>query len=85
MQASVKKILSRDFLSDTIKANKYSANGAVWGCMAGIGYGWIFKKNVVWSGFIGTLLGGFTGYGFSKINIKTKPPVKAPEKVEEEE
>lgn len=66
----VQQIMSRDFIKDTVRANKFSTNGAVWCGMAGVAFGWIFKKPVLWCGFIGVVVGGFAGYGISKIEMK---------------
>lgn len=66
MQASVKKIMNRDIVGDIVKANKYSMIGSSAGSVAGILFGIISRKNIFWCGFIGTVAGGFAGYGFSK-------------------
>jgi len=70
MQASVKKIMSGDMVSDMVRSNQYSIAGSSVGAVVGILLAIFTRRNIFWCGFAGTIGGGFVGYGVSKVKKK---------------
>lgn len=67
MNEKVVKIVNRDLLKETMEKSKSSMKGVVVGAFGGFAYALMNRKSLMWCGLLGSVAGGFIGYGIQKV------------------
>lgn len=67
MNTEVQKIVNKDLVKDLIDKSKTSLKGGLIGLFGGLAYALYSHRSLMWFGFIGSVVGGLSGYHLNKV------------------